>query len=112
MRILLGFSFMSEVCVCEMIYLMEFRRNTLDLRQPITNGTVLTLVGTSDFKAINAIKREQNYFGNVEVVIAWNSCCWPGLGPLFRGSSELVLLASQLTKPPKVKRLFLLWTGS
>ena len=27
-------------------------------------------------------------------------------------SSELVLLASQLTKPPKVKRLFLLRTGS
>ena len=29
-----------------------------------------------------------------------------------RGSSELVILASQLNKPPKVKRCFLLWTGS
>jgi hypothetical protein len=66
---------MSEVCVRQMIDLMEFRCNMLDLRQPITDGTVLTLVGSSNFKAINVIKREQNYFGNVEVVIAKNSCC-------------------------------------
>ena len=29
-----------------------------------------------------------------------------------RGSLELAILASQLTKPPKMKRPFLLWTGS
>ena len=63
------------VCVRQMIDLMEFRCNTLDLRQPITGKMVLTLFGTSNFKAINIIKREQNYFGNVEVVIACNSCC-------------------------------------
>ena len=63
---------MSEVCVRQMIELMEFRCNTLALRQPITGGTVLMLVGTSNFKAINVIKRDQNYFGNV---IAWNPGC-------------------------------------